>query len=350
MQNKVRILLSGPGLIGHKHAALIAENDDCEFAAVVAPDSLRRATFAADHSVPAFSSIEDALSSEKIDAAIISSPNAFHYDQALACLSRGIPALVEKPLTDNLKHSEKLVEAVERYDTPLLVGHHRSYSPLTKTALDFLKSDRFGQMVALQGSAIFYKPDQYFIDGPWRTKQGGGPILINLIHEIGLMREFAGEIAAVQAIAGHNIRGFEVEDTVSISLEFKAGALGTFLLSDTAVSWKSWEMTSGENPAYPHFPDKACYHFAGTNGALDFPSMTAKSYALGTEKSWWKPFEEFKLDFQPCDPLKMQLEHFIDVIRKGSRPRVSAEDGYQNLHVVEAISGAIKTGARVRMD
>ena len=110
-------------------------------------------------------------------------------------------------------------------------------------------------------------------------KKGWGPILINLIHEIGLLRHFCGEIENVFALAGRKIRNFEVEDTVTIALEFFDGALGNFLLSDTAASSKSWEMTSGENWTYPHFPEEYCYHFAGTNGSLDFPSMRARYYA-----------------------------------------------------------------------
>lgn len=347
MQEKLRFLLSGPGLIGRKHADLIEDRSDCELGAIVAPDHEWNMDFAAKRSVPAFTTVEAALASEEIDAAIISSPNMFHLEQALACLSNGIPALVEKPLTDELKDAEHLVDAVQRSGVPLLVGHHRTYSPLITTALAFLRSDRFGRMVALQGSALFFKPEQYFLDGPWRTRRGGGPILINLIHEIGLMRDFGGEIAAVHAMAGHHIRNFEVEDTVSISLEFRDGAMGTFLLSDTAASSKSWEMTSGENPAYPHFSDEACYHFAGTNGSLDFPSMMGKTYER--EKSWWMPFEEVRLDFEPVDPFKVQLDHFTEVIRKGATPRVSVEDGFRNLQVVEAIRTAIATSSTVRM-
>lgn len=347
MREKLRFLLSGPGLIGRKHAELIQDRSDCELAAIVAPEHEWNMEFAAKWSLPAFISVEAALASEMIDAAIISSPNMFHLEQALVCLSNGIPALVEKPLTGDLRDAEQLVEAVQQSGVPLLVGHHRTYSPLIATALEFLRSDKFGRMVALHGSALFYKPEQYFLDGPWRAGRGGGPILINLIHEIGLMRGFAGEIAAVQAMAGHHIRHFEVEDTVSISLEFYDGAMGTFLLSDTAASSKSWEMTSGENPAYPHFPEESCYHFAGTDGSLDFPSMMGKTYS--GEKSWWKPFDEVRLECEPLDPLKVQLDHFTEVVRNGAEPRVSAEDGFRNLHVVEAIKTAITTGSIVRM-
>jgi len=100
--------------------------------------------------------------------------------------------LVEKPITDNIDDARKLADRSEDARVPVLVGHHRTYSPLLDAAVAFLNSARFGRLVAVQGSALFYKPVKYFKDGAWRTKVGGGPILINLIHEIGLLRYFCG--------------------------------------------------------------------------------------------------------------------------------------------------------------
>lgn len=343
MTDRLRFVLSGPGLIGRQHARLIGERGDSELAAVVAPASDENSRFAHLAGARFYSDLSAALDAERPDAAIISSPNVFHCEQTLACLARGVPVLVEKPMTDRIDEAEQVLSMVERTGVPVLVGHHRTYSPLLDAALDMLRSEHFGRLVALQGSALFYKPAHYFEDGPWRTVKGGGPILINLIHEIGLMRLFGGEIASVQAVAAHNIRRFEVEDTVAISLAFAGGALGTFLLSDTAASSKSWEMTSGENPAYPHFPAEYCYHFAGTNGSLDFPSMAAKAYPTAGGRSWWKAFDEFALTFERRDPLALQLAHFVDVVKNGAAPRVSALDGYRNIQVIEAIRQSIAT-------
>lgn len=347
MSTTQRLMLSGPGLIGRTHARIIRENEECDLAVLVAPDTEENRSVAQEFDAAFYSDFDAALDAERINGVIISSPNPFHFSQAMTCIKRGLPALVEKPITDNLIEAAALTDAAEAAGVPLLVGHHRTYSSLLDTALDFLRSQAFGRLVALQGAALFLKPDHYFLDGPWRTLKGGGPILINMIHEIGLMREFGGEIVAVQAIAGNDIRHFEVEDTVAISLMFASGALGTFILSDAAASSRSWEMTSGENPAYPYFPDEACYHFAGTNGSLDFPSMRTKTYASPEGRSWWKPFEEATLEVARRDPLKVQISHFLDVIRGDVSPRVSARDGYVNMLVLDAIQRSIKAGCLV---
>lgn len=343
----IKILLAGPGLIGKKHARLLSAQPRCEFVGIAAPDIPENLAFAREMGVPTWASFEEAIVRSEAEAVIISSPNDCHFEQAMSCVRRGLPALVEKPITDNLDDARRLVEASEQSGVPLLVGHHRAYSPLLDAATTFLRSSDFGRMVAMQGSALFYKPAHYFADGPWRTRIGGGPILINLIHEIGLMRHFCGEIASIFAMASSAVRQFEVEDTVAVSLQFESGAVGSFLLSDTAASNKSWEMTSGENPAYPHFPADDCYHFAGTHGSLDFPSMNVRTYGAAAVPSWWVDFESRQLAFERADPLARQLEHFLDVLQTGCSPRVTARDGYMNMLVVQAIAQSVQTRAVV---
>jgi predicted dehydrogenase len=104
--------------------------------------------------------------------------------------------------------------------------------------------------------------------GPTRGAGSPAAVLLNMIHEVGNLRAMVGEIVAVEAFASNATRKFAVEDTVAINLRFDNGALGTFLLSDTAASPKSWEQTSQENKAYATYPDEDAYVVIGTNGSL----------------------------------------------------------------------------------
>jgi predicted dehydrogenase len=343
-RKKLKILLSGPGLMGRKHAELLARSEFSELAVVVAPRTPKNVAFGELWGAPVFESMEAALENVDVDAAIIASPNEFHCDQALACIDRRIPALVEKPLAADLRDANLISEKSRSSGVPILVGHHRTYSALLLAARNFIGSPRFGQFVAMQGSALFRKPEHYFKEGPWRTRIGGGPLLINLIHEIGIMQYLCGPIESVSARSSNKRRGFEVEDTAVINLLFENGALGSFILSDIAASNTSWEMTSGENPAYPHFRDANCYHFAGTNGSLDFPTMKARFYAEDQEPSWWNEFQDQVITIEPADPLERQLAHFESVVHGLAEPIVPAEAGRANMRVLEAIKISILDG------
>ena len=170
-----------------------------------------------------------------------------------------------------------------------------------------------------------------------------------MIHEISNLRAMIGEIVAVQAFSSNAIRGFEVEDTVAINMRFENGALGTFLLSDTAASPKSWEQTSQENTSYSSYPDEDCYTIIGTDGSLGVPTMRVRYYARKKDRSWWKPFITESIALERADPLARQIEHFAALIRGDEKALVSGRDGLQNLRVTDAIVEAAKTGGIVEV-
>ena len=143
--------------------------------------------------------------------------------------------LLEKPIAPTVEEGERLLRAADAAGARILIGHHRAHSPIMAKAKEIVERGTLGTLVAVMGSAVFFKPDHYFADGPWRREPGGGPILINMIHEVHNLRILCGEIVAVQAFASDATRGFPVEDTVAINLRFASGALGSFMLSDTAA-------------------------------------------------------------------------------------------------------------------
>ena len=299
--------------------------------------------------VPLFRSLEELLARHRPDGVVLATPNALHVSQALSCIEAGVPLLLEKPIAATVAEGDKLLQRVEQLKAKVLVGHHRAHSPIMAKAKEVIDSGVLGRLVAVMGSAVFLKPDRYFADGPWRKEAGAGPILLNMIHEVHNLRMLCGEIVAVQAFASRAVRGFPVEDTAAISLRFASGALGSFLLSDTAASARSWEQTSQENKAYPSYDDEDCYLIAGTNGSLAVPTMRLKTYARAADRSWWKPFQTGVALVTRADPIQRQMEHFGAVVRGETEPLVSARDGLANLRVTEAIAEAARSGGVVTL-
>ncbi|HSC22284.1 MAG TPA: Gfo/Idh/MocA family oxidoreductase [Casimicrobiaceae bacterium] len=346
---RVRLAVVGAGAIGARHVEEIAANRDALLCAIIDVSPAADA-IAGNAGVPRYASLGALLAHERPDGILIATPNALHAPQALECIAAGIPTFVEKPLAHTVADAIAICEAAERGRVPVLVGHHRLHSPIVRAARDVVASGALGRIVGVIGSAVFYKPDEYFDEAAWRRARGGGPILINMIHEVANLRCIVGEIVAVQAFASNATRGFAVEDTVSIGLEFANGALGTFLLSDTGASAKSWEQTAQENKAYAAHPDEDCYTVIGTQGSLGVPTMRVRCYDNAGERSWFRPFTTYSVPFERRDPLALQIAHFVAVIRGEAAPLVSARDGLRNLRVVEAIAQAAASRGVVDLD
>lgn len=345
MTAPVRLAVIGAGLIGRRHAEYIAVEPGAVLSAVVDPSPVGREV-ASRLGAPWYASLADLLAAGCPDGVIIATPNQMHVDNGLEVIAAGIPAVVEKPIADDVAAALRLVEAAEAAGVPLLVGHHRRYNPMIAKAREIIEDGRLGRVVAVHGNFWLMKPDDYF-DVAWRRKPGAGPVYINLIHDVDLFRHLCGEIVAVQARESNAVRGNPVEESAVILLEFASGALGTVTVSDTIVAPWSWELTASENPAYPR-QDQACYHIGGTHGALAIPQLDLWSYRQA--RSWWEPLVRERVPFAPADPLEAQIRHFCAVIRGEAEPLVSGREGLNTLKVIEAIKQAARSGLTVMVD
>lgn len=344
---RTRIAVVGLGLIGQRHVELVSQSPDAELTAVVDPDR-QAADVARAAGVAWYRTLDDLLASDPPGGAIIATPSDLHVVHALACIEAGVPVLVEKPIATTVGGGLRIAEAAEAQGMPLLVGHHRRHSPILAAAREIVRSGVLGEPVAVVATTLFVKPDDYFDAGPWRRQPGGGPILINLIHDIDALRMLVGEIVAVQAMASSHVRRIPVEDTVAVALQFAGGALGSMIVSDAAASSLSWELTAGEDPAFPRHDGRDCYVITGTRGSLGIPTMRLTTY--DGEPSWKQPTRTSIVPVRHADPLMRQLEHFCAVIRRGAEPEVSGRDALETLRVTLAIEEAARTGQRVRCD
>jgi predicted dehydrogenase len=341
----VRIAVAGAGLIGQRHIEEIDASSSAQLAAIVDP-SPAASEVADKFGVPLYASLAELFEADEPDGVVLATPNQLHVDGGLECVAAGVPVIVEKPIGDTVEGATRLVEAAEVAGVPLLTGHHRNYSSIMAKAREIVQSGVLGPLVAVVGTAMFYKPDDYFdAGGGWRRQVGGGPIMLNLIHEVNNLLSLVGDVVRVQAATSNATRGFEVEDTTAMVFTFANGALGTFLLSDTAASPRSWEQTSMENTTYASYSDEDCYHLAGTRGSLSVPTMRLKVYE--GERSWWQPFESSTVELERSDPLANQIDHFAAVIRGEVDPICSGRDGLTTLLVVDAVLEAARTGAPV---
>ena len=239
-----------------------------------------------------------------------------------------------------------MVAAGARYDVPLLVGHHRRHGPDIGGARALIAKGEIGPLMAVNGMWWAKKPDDYF-NVAWRREPGGGPILINLIHEIDSLRFIAGEITEVHAFTGNQARGAAVEDTAAVTLRFANGALGSFVISDAVPSPYTWEFTSGHALYFPSQTGDYLW-FGGRIGSLTVPSLTRWAHA-DPGQSWQDPIIAAAQAKGVASPYVAQLKHFMAVIQGQARPLIDVEDGMRTLAATLAVEKSGREGRPVAM-
>ncbi|CAH1672337.1 Oxidoreductase [Hyphomicrobiales bacterium] len=339
----IAIGVIGAGLIGRKHLAKIADHPDFDLVGIADVNAEQVAAQNPDARV--FADYRQMLDEARPEAVIIASPNQLHAENGIECARRGIHILVEKPVTDTLESASALIAEVRKAGIRSLVGHHRRHHRQVATLRSLLGEQRIGNLVGVSAIWAVYKPDPYFAIAPWRTQAGGGPVLINLIHEIDFLRFAVGEIVSVSAILSNRQRGFAVEDTAGVLIEFENGAVGTFLLSDSAVSPWTTEQGVGESPEFP-FSGESSYRFIGSRGALEFPNLVLWTQANG-EPNWNQPALAQRIHAPSIDPYIAQLDHFRDLIRGETPSLQPVEDGARTLIATLAVAEAAATGKRI---
>ena len=335
--NPPQIAVAGAGLIGRTHIKIAAEAG--ALGAIIDPNEAA-SELAQDMGCPWFATLDECLDAQTPDGVIIATPNQLHVEHGISCVSKGIPLLIEKPIADDAEEAQTLLNAAKQANVPVLVGHHRRHNPIIKAAKAAIDAGELGRIVAVHAQFWLCKPTEYF-DVAWRRAKGAGPIYINLIHDIDLLRHLCGDVTSVQAIQSSNTRGNEVEDSAVIIVAFENGALGTISVSDAIPAPWSWELTAAENPAYP-VTDAHCYMIGGTKGSMSIPDLRVWEHP--GKQSWWEPINARTLDVENADPLPLQFQNFLDVINGTADPVVSGQEGLATLRVVNAIKKAAESG------
>ena len=338
------LALVGAGMIGKRHLKAISETDAAQLVAIVDPMP-NAAALAQEANVPHFEFAEDMLAATSPKGVIVATPTEHHLQPSLCALEAGCHLLVEKPITATLEEADAVIYASETRGLHVLVGHHRRYYPQVAAARDLVRGGTLGQLVTVSGQWSVRKPDPYY-EPDWRKGWRAGPVLTNLIHEMDYMRFIVGEVEAVTALAGNPVQGFEKEDVTALALRFENGALGSFILSDQADSPWAWEMATGENPAFPK-NGQNCLTFAGTKGALEFPNL--RHWTSDGLESWVTPKTARDMPFELGDAFVHQIEHFAELVRGDTAPRITAREATDTLKATLAVLQSAAEGRHINL-
>lgn len=321
----------GAGLIGARHVERVLAHPKATLVGVVDP----QVTPAKD--IAHFRAIDDVDC--PVDGVIIATPTALHAEHGAQAAKRGWHMLMEKPVTETPAEAQQLAKAVKTANVTCLVGHHRRYHPAVQHLRDIVRAGDIGTPITSTLIWAMRKPDGYF-DTNWR-QTGGSPVMINLVHDIDLLRFVLGEVTEMTALATNHIRGANRTESGGAVLRFDSGAIATISFADTAPSPWGFEAAMGENPNIGT-TRQDMWWITGTKGGVAFPSLTH----WGGATDWSQPAQPTPTPVPTAIPLDAQLDHLIEVIAGRARPIIDIADAAASLTVARTLEDMLAPAAQ----
>lgn len=290
------------------------------------------------------------LKQEQLDAVAIALPNNLHVPAVECALEVGIRnILLEKPIANTVEDAEHIIKICRDAGATLLVGHHRRSSSKYQLLREIIDSGRLGKIIGVQSNYATAKPHAYY-DVEWHTKKGGGPLLINAIHDFDDLNFVTGMTPVkVYAAARNTVRGNEVEDSVSAVVEFKEGVTASYFVSDGTPGPWNYDLAAEENTFFTMCPGENSLRVFGTKGSFGFPNMDLYYYdedAYG----WTSPMHHEHFEVEKNDPMTAELDHFVDLCKgRETVPRCTGENALDTLKVINAILESAETGTPVEL-
>jgi predicted dehydrogenase len=354
---KIRTAIIGPGKVAHLHAKGLVNSVNAEFVAVCGRTFSKAETFAAQYGVKAYGDLETMIKEEKVEALLVCTPHPYHRDPVVKAASLGVHCLIEKPMASSLSDCDAMLEAARENNVTLgVISQRRFYEPVKrmKKAID---EGKIGKPALGHIILLGWRDEAYYNSDPWRGKwdtEGGGVLVNQAPHQLDLFQWLMGEIEQVYAVTRNlNHPYIEVEDTAVAVVQFKGGAVGNILLS---------------NSQKPGIYGKI--HIHGSNGASVGSQTEGGAMFIAGQSSvleppvndlWTVPGEESLLEgwkqqdsnfFNQIDAAEyyigLQIDDFLEALLEGRQPMVNGEEGRKTVELFTAIYRSDRNNAPVK--
>jgi predicted dehydrogenase len=331
----LKLAIVGAGHLGRIHARLLSQMSDVELVGVVDPLPAARESVAADCQTRAFADHRELVA--RVDGAVIATPTRFHHAVALDFLRRGIPLLIEKPLTDSLAEADDLVQTAERYGTFLQVGHIERFNPAFVAARAHAGVPRYVEAVRASGFT--------------GRSTDIGVVFDLMIHDIDLLLAMVDSPLVRVSALGLAVFGRK-EDVAQARLEFAGGTVANLSASRVSSSpapkrqmqiWSQQGFVAidfGNRSASVVTPSEAVMH-----RRFDFDELSDEAKATFEDRLFGELLRVEPLAIDATNALADELADFAGAIREQRPPRVSGQQGRDAVAVAEAILESIRTHA-----
>ncbi len=337
----MRVGMIGLGAIANMHARAY-KNIGYQITACTTHDRDAGRRFAAEHGAVFVESYEEVCRHPDVDFVDVCTFPDFRLQPLEVCAAHGKHIQVQKPMAIDLATARRMIDVAAAAHIQLGVVSQHRFDDASDFMQRALREERLGTLLQCDAYVKWYRSDDYYarpVKGSWAT-EGGGALINQAIHQVDLLRWLAGPVSEVFALwrigAAHAI---ESEDMVTALLRYENGATG--VIQAATAFW-------------PGYPERIEFH--GTKGTAVITGDRLTRWDVRDDRQDDRPPIEEKAASGASDPMAISVEtferQFLDfgaAIRTGRKPRISGEDGYQALEVVDAIYRSCRTGDKVRL-
>jgi UDP-N-acetyl-2-amino-2-deoxyglucuronate dehydrogenase len=243
----VRIGLVGAGVEGTLHAGVLDQADGIDLVAVVDLDEDRASALATPRGAVAGTDLSVILDRPEVDAVAVCVPSGLHAGIGEEVLHAGKHLLMEKPIDVTLAAADRLIAAERATGRTVGVVSQRRFQPAFAFLRQLVESGRIGRVTSGLSESPFWRSQDYYDGGDWRGTvelDGGGALMNQGIHGLDLLLWLLGEpveLTARWATLAHE--RIAVEDTLSATIVFESGAVGTMTATTAAYPGRSVRVT-----------------------------------------------------------------------------------------------------------
>ncbi len=236
MADVVRMGIIGLGNMGSSHAKWIQDGDvpGMQLTAVCDHSPEKLAKYEAQEGLSCFSSAEEMLSSDALDAVLIATPHYDHTTLGILALEKGLHVLVEKPISVHKADCERLIAAHTNEEQIFAAMFNQRTNPQYQKLRDLILKGELGELRRIQWTITdWFRSEFYYRSGGWRATwagEGGGVLLNQCPHQLDLWQWLFGMPAKVRShISLGRFHDIEVEDDVTTYMEYENGCTGVFI-------------------------------------------------------------------------------------------------------------------------
>lgn len=276
----------------------------------VSDDNLAKATELAP-GVPTYHLPEEAYDAAEFDAVAVATPAPLHFEIAAVAMKRGMHCFVEKPLTLSAREADALVQVAAEQERVLMAGHLLLFQPAVEFLREQIRNGAIGELVSLHQERLNL--------GRARSVEN---VLWSLgVHDVAVALYLVGENPTAVQASGLAALTEGVEDDVYLHIDYPSG-----VKSHLHSSW-----------LWPSLRRRTTV--IGTDGMLVY-NETEQQVVLHRKRidgnlASINDGEEVVFEGSG-EPLKLELEHFLNCVRTGATPKADGVSAAEVIRVLEA--------------